>query len=291
MDHTHDRDFINKTITAMMNAYGKARIMIHGAYMTGGWSATIKEMGEEVNGILVVGGPTRMGYFADELRRIFGDDMVITASELVDEANRPDIVDPELTALSHGASYLNLGTYAPLTVDRMPVNITLKVTDGDSSAEDSYAAFQRLPFRLPLAPHEGQWVTLDTEANTTYSVLVTDPDGELLHESGPHTMRMPRDGYIGPRADRVMLIVDRLGGIKVRLGAGLTDVPNPLEDIHEIIIDNPPWQPVITLRTEIDEPASLPAPIAEPVGTRADELRKIGRMSLDSFETSREAAR
>lgn len=290
-----DGDFINKTMTAMANAYCKARIMLHDTYMVGGWYATIEEMVKDVHGVILVGGPTRMGYFADEMKRIFGEDKVMTASELVQGANRSDIANPELTALSHGASYMDLGTYAPLTVDRIPVNVTLKVTDGHSTVEDSYTAFQRLPFRSPLAPHEGQWVTLDTEANKTYSVLVTDPDGEVLHESGPYTMRMPRDGYIGPRADRVMLIVDRLGGIKVKLGAGFTGVPSPLEDVHEIIIDNPPWQPEITLRTPINESAPSRTPVATPPsigsGTLTSELREKGRMTLDSYETSREAAR
>ena len=285
-------DFINRTMTAMANAYCKARIMFHDTYMVGGWYATIEEMVKDVRGVLLVGGPTRMGYFADELRRIFGDDKVITASELVQGANRPDIVDPELTALSHGASYLSLGIYAPLTVDRIPVNITLKVTDGHSTDEDTYTAFQRLHFRKPLAPYQGRWVALDSEANKTYSVLVTDPDGELLHESGPHTMRMPRDGYIGPRADRARLIVDRLGGIKVRLGAGFTSVPSPLEDVHEIIIDNPPWKPDITVRPEIDKPAPPITRGPEPQGpSTSQKLRKDGRVRLESFETSQEAAR
>lgn len=279
-------DFINRTMTAMANAYCKARIMFYDTYMVGGWYATIEEMVKDVRGVLLVGGPTRMGYFADELRRIFGDDKVITASELVQGANRPDIVDPELTALSHGASYLYRDTYAPLTVDRIPANITLKVTDGHSTAQDGYTAFQRLPFRAPLAPHEGRWVGLvglDAEANKTYSVLITDPDGELLHESGPHIMRMLRDGYIGPRAEEARLIVDRLGGIKIRLGAGFIDVPSPLEEDYVIVTaPDRPWQ-------------SAPERVKELLETGSTYLasNSSGQHSgsgLDSYDTSREAA-
>lgn len=297
LDHVEDvvrnGDFINKTMTAMANAYGKARIMFYDTYLVGGWHATIEEMVADINGVLLVGGPTRMGYFANELRQIFGDDKVITASELVQEANRSDIVDPELTALSHGASYLDLGIYAPLTVDRIPVNIRLNVTDGHSTEDDRYTAFQRLPFRRPLAPHEGRWVALDTEANKTYSVLVTDPDGEVLHESGPHAMRMPRDGYIGPRADRVKLIVDRLGGIKVRLGAGFTSVASPLEDVHEIIGNNRSLESEIRVRTATDDPATARTKNIGTVipGSMGAELREKGRITLESFETTREAAR
>lgn len=272
-------DFINKTMTAMANAYCKARIMFHDTYMVGGWRATVEEMVEEVNGVLLVGGPTRMGYFADELRKIFGDDKVITASELVREADRPDIADPELTALSHGASYLYRNAYTPLTVDRIPANITLKVTDGDSTAEDSYTAFQRLPFRWPLAPHEGQWLALDMEeANKTYSVLVTDPDGEILHKSGPHTMRMPRDGYIGPLAEGAKLIVGRFGEIRVCLGAGFIDGPSPLED-HHVTIDYPAWQPTRagwTTKRLDDGGRRLPSDPASRSLSGAQDSRSLG---------------
>ena len=235
--------FINKTMTAMVNAYHKAHMLIHGTYAVGGWSVAVEEMVNDIDGVLLAGGPTRMDYFAQELGKIFGDEKVITASELVLAADRPDITDPELTAISHGAAYLHSGTYMPLMVDRIPVNITLKVTDGREAVEDTYAAFRRLPFRNPLASHEGQWVSLDAESDKTYSVSVSDPDGKTIYESDPQSMRMPRyeDGYLGPLADRAQLVIDRFGSVWVRLAAGPSDVPQPLVD-NVVILRNPIWQ-------------------------------------------------
>ncbi len=233
--------FVSKTTTAMVNAYRKARILIHGTYPVGGWRAAVDEMVEDIDGVLLVGGPTRMDYFTRELGKIFGTEKVITTGELVLAADRRDIGDPELTAISHGAAYLHGDTYTPLMVDRIPVNITLVVTDGRETAEDAYVAFSRLPFRNPLAPHEGRWVSLDTESSKTYSVLVTDADGKSLYESGPQSMRMPRDGYLGPLADRAKLLIDRFGSVWVRLAAGPSDVPQPLED-NVVILRNPIWQ-------------------------------------------------
>ena len=237
-------DFIDRTMTAMVNAYSKARILFRrDADTTGGWNSVIKEMVEDIRGVLLVGGPTRMDYFARELGNIFGAEKIITANEIIQAEGRTDIIDPELTALSHGACYLSIDA-TPLTVDRIPANITLKVTDGHSTIEDGYEAFQRLPFRVLLAPHRGKWITLDTKAPKTYSVRVTDPDGELLGESRQYSMRMPRQDYIGPLADQVRLDVDRLGGIKVNLTAGFMDVPNPMEQDH-VIFRNPLWQPLV----------------------------------------------
>ena len=246
-------EFINRTVTAMVNAYSKARILFRSdASAPGGWNSILKEMVEDVRGVLLVGGPTRMDYFAEELGKIFGAEKILTASDLTQTEGTGGMPDPELTALSHGACYLSAGA-TPLTVDRIPANITLKVTDGHLTIEDGYEAFQRLPFRTLLAPHTGKWIALDTKAPKTYSVQVTDPDGELLEESRQYSMRMPRQDYLGPLADQVRLVVDRLGGVKVNLAAGFMDVPNPMEQDH-VIFRNPLWQPLVNPDEAIPPP-------------------------------------
>ena len=279
-------DFINKTMSAMVNAYHKARILFSETQMVGGWRSTIEQMVKDIDGVLLVGGPTRMDYFAEELSKskFFGDKMkIITTSKLVQEAGRADIVDPELTALSHGANYLYGDAYAPLTVDRIPFNITLEVTDGHLTAEDTYTAFQRLPFERQFAPYEGHWIAMDTEENNTYSVLITDPDGNLLHKSGPHNTRMPRDGYLGPLADRVRLVVDRLGGITVKLGAGLINVPSPLEDEHEVLLTTLSPSVMQSVRTT-DGGMVIPP---QTITTLETELLATGRGNLTSNHAAR----
>ena len=255
MDH-----FVNDTLRAVLNAYKKTELLIDESSSHGGWHATIESMKGVVEKVLVVGGPTKMPYFTRRLREVFGADKVMTADELTRDADREDIVDATLTALSHGACYMRSEGYTSLTVDRIPAKITLRVTDGCSVEEDSYEPFVRLSDRRLLDPYVGRMIVrrdpynqldtvLDPTVDSTYSVLVTGPDGDTLYESEPLEMRMPRDGYTGPRADRIRLVVDRLGGIKVVLGAGFLHVPSPLEDTVDVVRD-PRWQP--ELRTEGD---------------------------------------
>ena len=253
-------EFINETLIAMVNAYNKAQILREdassGKTFGGNWQESIEAMSRDVDKVLVVGGPTRMPYFTDKLSEVFGADKVVTADELVQNAGRGDIADAALTALSHGACYMYDNTFIPLTVDRVPATITLEVTNGQVVEEDSYVPFNRLPFRPPLAPFEGRTIVrrhvygnepteLGSESECTFSIKVTEPDGGALYDSGPLEMRMPRPSYKGPRADRISLVVDRLGGVKVNIGAGFTDT-----DLVDVVLD-PPWQP------ELQQPENL----------------------------------
>ena len=291
-DVLEEGEFINKTLITMVNAYKKAQLIMGNSHI-GGWQSVIEDMRKNIDRVLVVGGPTQMPYFTKELGEIFGDDKVVTADDLTRAADRTDILDPALTALSHGACYMYGHRYTPLTVDRIPAKITLKVTGGHSTEEDSYEPFRilharklfapdegRLLIRRPLYPHES--TTLDSDRDSTYSVLITSPDGNVLYESEPHDMRMPREGYLGPRADRIGLIVDRLGGVKVRLQAGFTHIPKPLEDIADIPLD-PPWQPALQKEGPIQQRYRRGRQRLE-----AEPSAQSGR--LDSYDTSIRAA-
>ena len=250
-------EFINETIITMINAYNKAQILREdspdGRIFGRNWRESIAAMRGDVDKVLVVGGPTRMPYFIDKLRDIFGPDKVVSADELTQNAGRGDIADAALTALSHGACYMYGNTFMPLAVDRIPASITLEVTDGQSIETDSYMPFHRLPFRPPLASFEGETIIrrpmydneparFNADSECEFSIRVKSPDGDTLYDSGPMEMRMPRLGYKGPRADYVSLVVDRIGGVKVRLGAGFTHILGTQEDIVDMVLD-PPWQP------------------------------------------------
>ena len=255
--------FMNETMRAIMNAYNKAQLQIRGSATYGGrQSELIESMRNEIDRVLVVGGPTHMPYFATKLKETFGYDKVVEAEDLTLAADRGDIPDARLTALSHGACYMYdrdvvrdrrvENRYTPLTVDRIPAKITLSVTDGSTTVQDSYQPFQRLPFRPPTDPHvgdmifrravnEGEVSALDPIVDSAYSVLIEDADGQEIGHWGPIEMRMPRDGYTGPRADRIRLVVDRLGRVGVELGAGFTHVPKPLRDL-KLIAESTVWQ-------------------------------------------------
>ena len=257
--------FIQKTTTAALDAYKKAKLLWKrptGSPPYGEligkpelrksvWSLNFADMAEDVDRILVIGGPTLIPYFTEELENIFGKGKIITAAELVQTVGRADITEAQLTSLSHGACY-SRERYIPLTVDRMPATISLKVTDRHATEEVSYQPYEKLSSRHPVEPyyseqmrivregapweeriHEtlhpnGKKIHLSSKGPRTYSLHITSPDGTLLHNVEPRDMRMPREEYRGPRADRIRLVVDRLGSVWVNLEAGFTNVPHRL---------------------------------------------------------------
>ena len=287
-------EFVNETLRTVLTAYKKAQLLINDSTPHDGWLATISSMKSIIDKVLVVGGPTRMPYFTDKLRTIFGTDKVITADELTRSADREDIPDPTLTALSHGACYMFDKSYIPLTVDRIPAKITLRVTDGSSTEEDSYEPFVKLPTNRLLAPYVSRMIVrrdpydqldtvLDPTVDSTYSVLVTNPDGDTLYESDPREMKMPRGGYTGPRADRIRLVVDRLGGVKVVLGAGYMHISSPLEDTVDVI-ENPQWQ--LELRNDYDSRTLIQELLEQARG----RLLEDPQVQITAYDTSVVAA-
>ena len=249
--NTVSGDFIDPTLSAMLGAYERAKAIWkrpegaspYGEYNAqGGWEDRIQSMARDIDKVLVVGGPTLVPCFTERLEEIFGDQSVMTAEDLVQGTPIPDA---RLTALSHGACHMRGNRYIPVTLDRVPATITLTVAGERESKQYTYEAFRRMPYRSLLAPHRGDWLALETERPQTYQVVIESADGEVLNKKHPisekRPMRMPRDGYLGPLAERARLVIDRLGRVWVTLAAGFDNVPNPLvEDV--LIDDDPPWQ-------------------------------------------------
>ncbi len=260
-----DGKYIEKTLDAMLKAYRKAKLLWqrpagsppYGESLGSGtvWSLGIEDMARDIDRVLVVGGPTRTPYIRNRLRDIFGAQKVVLAEDISSSEDTIGIPDASLTALSHGACYMYGKQYMPVTVDRVPATITLRVQHGNFTLESKYEAFQRLPREEQLAPYEGEllnadhhvvpWSTVDPSEDKRYSVTIESPDGVPLYplhnEPTWHEMRMPREGYRGPRADRIRLVADRLGSVWVELGAGFTDIPRPSKDIVSIV-RYPVWQ-------------------------------------------------
>ena len=246
-----DDRFVNETLMAMLNAYHKANTILklpddEGEYNHNlNWSGGIESMIADIDKFLVTGGPTESPHFLAKLKDALGEsgaEKMMTADELVATAGITYMkTNAKLTALSHGACYMGGNSYVSVTVDRVPATITLTVTDGRESKQNTYAAFQRMPYRNSLANHEGAWVALESEQPKTYRVVVENADGVVLHDSEEHPMRMPRDGYLGPVADCAQLVIDRFGSVWVRLAAGSPNVPQPIQD-DVVILRTPPWQ-------------------------------------------------
>ena len=268
-----DLKLLDQTLNAMATAFEKAQIVrgkLEGSVSDLrkgiGCRESIEAMSREVNKVLVVGGPTRMPYFKDKLEAVFGADKVVTADSLIQDADRTDIADPVLTALSHGACYMRDKLYIPRVVERVPAQVSLSVSDYYATEVDVHEPFERFSPQS-LDTFEGREIIrrvlydfeqtrLDGKRRAIYWVTVTSPDGEVIYKSDPLEMEMPREGYTGPRADRISLIIDPLGGVKVRLRVGrrsfdLQDLRDPphreIESVSDVFTA-PPWQPLMESR-------------------------------------------
>ena len=264
---------MDQTLAAMATAFEKAQIVrreiegnVTDIRKKIDRHESIGAMGREVDKVFVVGGPTRMSYFTEKLGAVFGADKVVTADDLTRDADRADIVNPTLTALSHGACYIHDKIYIPRVVDRVPAQISLSVSDYYATEVDIHEPFERLS-RQSLDSFQGREIIrrvlndfeesqLEGNRRAIYWVTVTSPDGEIIFESDPLEMEMPREGYTGPLADRISLIIDPLGGVKVRLAAGrrtfdrrtsLDPRHKEIESVFDVFLD-PPWQPAVESR-------------------------------------------
>ncbi len=249
--------FIQKTLMVALDAYKKAKLMWNrpdgsppygemlgsGSEKTGTvWRLGYEDLACDIDRVLLVGGPTRMPYFTEKLKEVFGDEKVSTVEDLVPIDQGINTGDLALTSLSRGACYMYGKQYIPVTVDRVPANITLSLTNG--SILDRFEAFQILqcqPRSHPASPYDGKWVHLDNGGDQTYSVTISNPDGHILYEFGPEQLRMPREGYRGPVANRIKIVVDRLGSVWVKLGAGYIDLQPPQENFVPVV-EHPVWQ-------------------------------------------------
>ena len=269
-----DLMLMDQTLTAMATAFEKAQIVrreiegnVSDLRKRIGRQESIEAMSREVDKVFVVGGPTRMSYFTDKLEAIFGRDKVVTADEFTQSAGRAegraDIGDPTLTALSHGACYMQGKVYIPRMVDRVPAQISLGVSDYYSTEVDIHEPFDRFS-RQSLGSFKGREIfrrvlydfeqtQLEGHRRAIYWVTVTSPDGEVIFKSDPKKMEMPREGYTGPRVDRISLMIDPLGGVKVKLMAGRrpfdrrdlrSSLHKEIESVRDVFSD-PPWQPVM----------------------------------------------
>ncbi|MDE2843711.1 MAG: Hsp70 family protein [Chloroflexota bacterium] len=103
------------------------------------------DMIEDIDGIILCGGPTKSPLFKADLQDRFGKDKVVSVSDLIPQ----EIDDPELTAISAGACYALDEQYNPLFVNRLPVGIELEdMITGSKVEYKPYTHFGRtLGFR------------------------------------------------------------------------------------------------------------------------------------------------
>ena len=194
-----------------------------------------------LNSIILFGGPTRSPFFADNLRRRFGDDRVVATQDLISE-----VPYAELVALSMGACYFSEGEYAYMMPSRLPVNATLT---GEKYGETGYSAHQTFvkDFQL-FGSYESPILLQDRDNPQEYELTITTASGVVLRQHRVAGFmepgeRLTDDRYRHP-ATSLSLIIDGIGFMFVEMkseGIGLpwTKIfpvfPNPEED-------PPPWQ-------------------------------------------------
>ena len=184
-----------------------------------------------MDGIILTGGPTKSLYFRERLSEMFGVDLVVSAEELVP----PEVIDPELTALSMGACYMASGQYNPLYVNRLPARATFQDSGtGETVEYEPYRHFA--PNFHPARPFVSDWLPFRHGVGAKFVLTIADSDGND-GESKPVDVNSARawDDSIGS----LRFVIDVLGRIWIDNGATrwreVEDTPWQTERQREIL--------------------------------------------------------
>lgn len=219
--------FIGWTQTAMREAYISAKVVWkrqEGASPIGHIpSLRLGDMPqafrEDLDAVILFGGPTKSPFFRQRLSGLFGADRVIATEDLVPE----EVPDPELTSLSIGACYFSTEDYDPLYVNRLPVRVTLLETKTGAHVEyEPYRHF--VPNFNPAKPFISDRLLQGPGADSEYELIVADADGEELES------RLVGSNRAGSTRSP-QLVIDTFGRIGIDSNGA-----------RWIEVENPPWQ-------------------------------------------------
>lgn len=236
------------------------------------WQLMWDDIVRDVDKIILVGGPTKAAYFPRELAKRFGEEKVITATDLLPTLiGTPDL---ELVGISMGACYSYAEPYDPLYLNRIPARIALQ--DLQTGAEIRYEPYRHFNYKherddsntetqpirdaSPFQPFVSEPLVQDRAEPHEYELTLTYPNGVFIQdpEDNSRPARYIIDGYLesaqegnAPRlpATSLRLIIDRYGRVGVEKhssGPGL-----PWTKVS-LIVDTPPWQ--TDLQREAAEP-------------------------------------
>ena len=271
-----DRGFARKSFSTMRDAYVGAKVLwkrsggeddppigeilgrddVTGAVRSV-WQLMWDDLTQDVDGIIVFGGPTRSPYFYQQLSDRFGEKKIITTEELLPTLfGTPDL---ELVGVSMGACYSYEGAYSPLYLSRLPARITLE--DLQTGSQVEYEPFQHFqyahvegePIRRIIRtarqfePYFSNRLVQDKSDPHRYELTVTDPSGVVIEQ---HLI----DGYVKPGeeereqhpdrrprlpATSLRLVIDRFGRVGVEKHSSGPRLP--WTEIS-VVIEAPPWQ-------------------------------------------------
>lgn len=207
--------FFDRTLVAMREAYISAKVIWKRDEQASPMGDGIPSLrlgnvptafANDLNAIILYGGPTKSPIFTRDLALKFGAERIISTGDLVPA----EIPDPELTSLSMGACYAFSESHTPLYIRRLPARITLRNTrTRDSVAYEPYQHFvsnfsPARPFVSSRLPEAGP--------SAKYQLTITDPDGVVLRTKAVDfdRSRAPRASARSPR-----LVIDMLGQIGI----------------------------------------------------------------------------
>ena len=226
------------------------------------WQLMWDDIARDVDKIILVGGPTKAAYFPRELAKRFGEEKVITATELLPTLiGTPDL---ELVGISMGACYSYAEPYDPLYLNRIPARIVLQ--DLQTGAEIRYEPYRHFNYKheredsgtenqpirdaSPFEPFVSEPLMQEKSEPHEYELTITYPNGVFIRdpEDNSRPARYTIDGYLESGqesstsrlpATSLRLIIDRYGRVGVEKhssGPGL-----PWTKVS-LIVDAPPWQ-------------------------------------------------
>lgn len=217
------------------------------------WQLMLPNLADDVDNVILFGGPTKCSLFPDYLKKCFGANAnkVMSASEVM-----PPDLNPELTGASLGACYsakfsADHREHTPLYVNRLPLQVTLEDLQTGEKAE--YHPFQhftapRIEWQESGAVTYGKndpfadFVSTETLSEgpedpispKRYELTVTDTDGTVLK-------RVPIGEKLNTRliGAKRTLVINRYQQVlvaewsdksEVALHTVLTDMPGQTED-------------------------------------------------------------
>ena len=198
------------------------------------WQLSLNDLTHDIDGIILIGGPTNSSYFRNRLSDKFGQDKILTPSEVL-----PTLIatpDLELVGVSMGACYSYRGTYSPLYVNRLPASVSLENLETGDAVK--YKAFQSFASRFkPFSPFISeplrlrQSIVRSLKYPKSLQLTIVFPNGVVTNQAFIDNELNERQ--IG---SELKLVIDRFGVVGVRQESE-QHRPKVVP-----IFDQPPWQ-------------------------------------------------
>ena len=181
------------------------------------WELSSDDLTHDVDGIILIGGPTNSSYFSHHLSDKFGPDKILRPSEVL-----PTLIatpDLELVGVSMGACYSYRCTYSPLYLNRLPASVSLEnLETGDAVKYNPFQLFASRVNRFnPFSPfiskplRLGQAIVRSRNHPKSLQLTIALPNGVVTNQA--FIDKCLDERQIG---SELKLVIDRYGVVWVR---------------------------------------------------------------------------